>query len=195
MGKSPDTLTVPDGKKNRNPENISFLSLIHEDFSTHGRDWASQGFWALFWHRFGNLRMSVRQKIIRVPLTIIYRVMFKLSEIIGGISIPYSIPVGRRVKIEHFGGIVISARGIGDDVTIRQNTTLGIVRTADVKERPLIGSGVDIGVGAVILGAIDVGDGAVIGANAVVLRSVPAGALAVGVPARIIERGPSGGGT
>ena len=139
--------------------------------------------------------MSAKPRLIRVPLTILYRTMFKLSEVIGGISIPYSIPVGRRVKIEHFGGIIISARGIGDDVTIRQNTTLGIARTADVKERPLIGSGVDIGVGAVILGAIDIGDGAIIGANAVVLRDVPPRALAVGVPARIIARGASSGGT
>lgn len=184
----PSRLSVPDGRVDRNPPSVSFWSLVAEDFTTHGRQWASQGFWALFWHRFGNARMGIRPRWLRPAFTIIYLIMFKLSEIIGGISLPYSIPVGRRVKIEHFGGIIISARGIGDDVIIRQNTTLGIARTAATRERPLIGSGVDIGVGAVILGAVNVGDGAVIGANAVVLRDVPAGGLAVGIPARIIRR-------
>ena len=56
---------------------------------------------------------------------------------------------------------------------------------------PVIGNGVDIGAGAKILGPVHIGAGAVIGANAVVLCDVPAGALAVGIPARIKCRLPA----
>ncbi|MEO1686276.1 MAG: transferase [Pseudomonadota bacterium] len=181
-------LLPPDGTRNANPPGLGFWALVAEDYRTHGRDWSAQGFWALFWHRFGNWRMGLRQPF-RAPMTLVYRTMYKACQIFGGIELPYSVPVGRRVKIEHFGGIVISARGIGDDVILRQNTTLGIVRTDEPLGRPLIGDRVDIGVGAVILGPVTVGEGAVIGANAVVLRDVPVGALAVGVPARVVERG------
>ena len=184
---------LPDGSRNANPAGVPFWTLVAEDYATHGRDWASQGFWAMFWHRFGNWRMGLRQPF-RAPMTLVYRVMFKACEIFGGIMLPYSVPIGRRVRIEHFGGIVISARSIGDDVILRQNTTMGVARTDDLTGWPVIGSRVDVGVGAVILGQVTVGDGAVIGANAVVLRDVPPGALAVGVPARVIERGGGKGG-
>ena len=76
---------------------------------------------------------------------------------------------------------------LGDDCRIRQNVTIGI-RAEGETVAPVLGDGVDLGAGAVLLGGITVGDGAVVGANAVVLSDVPAGALAVGVPARIIER-------
>jgi serine O-acetyltransferase len=45
-----------------------------------------------------------------------------------------------------------------------------------------------IGAGAVIVGAVTIGDGARIGSNAVVLCDVPAGATAVGAPARVFQR-------
>ncbi|MDF2233226.1 serine acetyltransferase [Albimonas sp. CAU 1670] len=108
----------------------------------------------------------------------------QLAQVIGGIELPYSIPLGRRVKFEHFGGIVISARRIGDDVMLRQNTTLGIADLDDLNARPTLGNRVQVGVGAVIIGDVTVGDDAVIGANAVVARDVPPGDVAVGVPAR-----------
>jgi serine O-acetyltransferase len=67
--------------------------------------------------------------------------------------------------------------------------TIGLKRTQE-RGSPVIGNHVDIGAGAKILGAIHIGDHAVIGANAVVLKDVPAGALAVGVPAQIKLRNP-----
>jgi serine O-acetyltransferase len=173
----------PDGARNANPAGMTFGALVAEDFATHGRKFFAQGFWAVFWHRFGNWRMSVRPKLLRMPLTVIYRVMAKVTEMLCGVEIPYSIPLGRRVKIEHFGGIIISARAIGDDVIIRQNTTMGIAALDDLNARLTIGNRVQIGVGAVILGDITVGDDVVIGANAVVIRSVPPGHSAMGVPA------------
>lgn len=176
------------GRANLNPEGIGFGALVAEDFRTHGRQPFSQGFWALFWHRFGNWRMSVRAKILRAPLTALYQVGRVATEMLCGIMLPYTVIVGRRVRIEHFGGMILIARAIGDDVIIRQNTTFGIARTEGLGAWPVIGDGVDIGAGAVLLGAVKVGRGAKIGANAVVLKDVPPGAVAVGVPARVISK-------
>jgi len=174
------------GDYNANPADISFSALVAEDYATHGRDPLSQGFWALFWHRFGNWRMQVRPRPLRLPLTVIYRLGAKLTEWVGGIFLPYTVRVGRRVRIDHFGGMILVAHSIGDDVVIRQNTTFGIARVSALQDRPRIGNRVDIGAGAVLIGAITIGDGAVIGANAVVTSDVPPGAVMVGVPARQI---------
>jgi len=183
----PDGVKVNDGSTNRNPSEISFFDLIREDFETHERDFFSQGFWALFWHRFGNLRMGVKTRALRVPLSLTYRVMAKLVEWMGGIFMPYTVLVGRRVKLEHFGGMILVADKIGDDVTIRQNTTFGITSVEAPYARPTIGDGVDIGAGVVIIGDITVGDDVVIGANAVVNKSIPAGVTVGGIPARIVH--------
>jgi serine O-acetyltransferase len=90
------------------------------------------------------------------------------------------------VVIEHQGCIVIHGNcEIGDDCIIRQGVTLGNRNLDRPFDAPRLGRRVNVGAGAKILGAVDVGDGAAIGANAVVLEDVPAGDLAVGVPARI----------
>lgn len=176
-----------DGSRNMNPEGIGFWALIAEDFRTHDSDPFAQGFWALFWHRFGNWRMSVQSRVLRVPLTLIYRVMTKFGEWVGGIFLPYTVIVGRRVKLEHFGGMILVADRIGDDVVIRQNTTFGIATTGELQSRPTIGNRVDIGTGAVLIGSIEIGDDTVIGANAVVSKSLPAAVVAAGIPARVLR--------
>jgi serine O-acetyltransferase len=174
------------GDRNGNPADLPFWSLVAEDYVTHGRDLWSQGFWALFWHRFGNCRMQVRPRLLRLPFSLLYRVGAKLTEWVGGIFLPYTVRVGRRVRLDHFGGMILVAQSIGDDVVIRQNTTFGIARVSALQDRPRIGNRVDIGAGAVLIGAITIGDGAVIGANAVVTSDVPPGAIMAGVPARQI---------
>jgi serine O-acetyltransferase len=182
-----------DGRTNCNPKGIGFRALVAEDFRTHNSDWFSQGFWALFWHRFGNWRMGVRPKLLRAPLSLLYRVMAKQCEWVCGIMLPYTVRVGRRVRLDHFGGMILVAQTIGDDVIIRQNTTFGIANLQALTARPVIGNGVEIGAGAVIVGGIHIGDGAIIGANAVVTRSVPARAVMGGVPARLLRMRDAGG--
>lgn len=161
------------GSKNMNPKALSFWKLIKEDFATHESDLFSQGFWAVFNHRFGNWRMSVKFKLLRFPLTILYKIQLKVVQMLCGIKLDYTVKLGRRVKIEHFGGIIMGARYIGDDVTIRQNTTLGIKDLSNLQGKPIIEQGVNIGTGAVIVGDIRVGRYSVIGPNAVVDQDIP----------------------
>jgi serine O-acetyltransferase len=175
------------GKRNMNPADIGFWSLVAEDFRTNNKSFFSQGFWVLFWHRFGNWRMSVRGRIFRAPLTLVYLSMTKLGEWLAGIYLPYTVTVGRRVKLEHFGGMILVADSIGDDVIIRQNTTFGIASVDELEAWPSIGNRVDIGAGVVVVGKIHIGEGAIIGANSVVVRDVPSEAVVAGNPARVIR--------
>jgi serine O-acetyltransferase len=164
-------------------------ALIAEDYRSHGRDWTRPGFRALFWHRFGNWRMGVRPKPLRAPLSLIYHWGFRHCRNVYGIEIPYPATVGRGVIVEHQGGIVVhGASVIGDGSIIRQNCTLGLRSLDRLDEAPVIGKRVNIGAGAVIMGRVTIGDDAAIGANAVVMQDVPAGSLAVGVPAVVKVR-------
>lgn len=165
------------------------IEQVKEDWDENGRDWTRPGFRALAVHRFGNWRMSVEQKLLRAPLSVLYRMGERHCRNVYGIELPYSAKVGRRVKIEHQGGIVVHGDSvIGDECTIRQGVTLGMKNTDKAFDAPTLERGVDVGCGAVILGAIVVGEGASVGANAVVVKDVEAGAIAVGVPARVIGR-------
>lgn len=163
---------------------------LREDWQTYERDISRQGFWVMCVFRFGQWRYTIRQPWLRKPFSFIYRVLRTLVQVMTGIELHCETRVGRRLLIEHFGGIIISGDAvIGDDVVIRQGVTIGL-RTTGRRGAPVIGNRVDIGAGAKLLGPIRVGDDAVIGANAVVLCDVPDGALAVGVPAVIKPRKP-----
>jgi serine O-acetyltransferase len=175
------------GDRNLNPSGIGFLSLLCEDLRTHDNHFCEQGFWAIAVHRFGNWRMDLPRPI-RVPMTILYRFLYKWVEWTCGISLPYTVGLGRRVRIWHHGGMILHARSIGDDVTIRHNTTFGLVSPDRPLEIPTIENQVDIGCGVCVLGNVTIGRGSRIGANAVVLSDIPAGSTAVGVPARVITR-------
>ena len=139
-------------------------------------------------YRFGRWRYGVSSRLCRAPLSLIYKILKILSQILTGIDLPCEVTIGRRFKIEHFGGIIISGDTLfGDDVILRNGVTIGLRRTG-VPGAPIIGNRVDIGAGAKILGAITIGDDVAIGANAVVLEDVPSNFIAVGVPARAIRR-------
>ncbi len=107
-----------------------------------------------------------------------------------GIEIHPGATIGRRVFIDHGFGVVIGETAeVGDDCTIYQGVTLGGTSLAKGKKRhPTLARGAIIGAGAKVLGSFTVGEGAKVGSNAVVVKEVPAGATAVGNPARIIEK-------
>lgn len=164
------------------------FSHVREDWATYERDPWRQGMWVMLVYRFGRWRYRVRPALLRKLLSLVYKLLKIFSQILTGIELPCETRIGRRLKIEHFGGIIISGDAVlGDDVVVRNGVTIGLRRTGQ-RGSPVIGNRVDIGAGAKLLGSITIGDDAVIGANAVVLCDVPAGALAVGIPARIILR-------
>ena len=162
----------------------TLFALIREDLTTQREGIFAQGFWALLFYRIAHRRMASRYRIVRIPWRALNIVLQIVSEMFFGISLPESTAVGRRVRIEHFGGIVIhGCARIGDGCVIRQGVTIGNKGSSDPLGAPILGQNVDVGAGAKILGRIVIGDGAVIGANAVVIRDVPANCMAVGVPA------------
>ena len=117
------------------------------------------------------------------------RFLSHVGRFLTGIEIHPGASIGRRVFIDHGMGIVIGEMAeIHDDCTIYQGVTLGgtsLVRGA--KRHPTLERGVIVGANACVLGGFTVGEGARIGSGAVVTKPVPAGATAVGNPARVIE--------
>jgi serine O-acetyltransferase len=162
---------------------------IREDWLAHGSDWTRPGFRAVAIHRFGNYRMRIKSKIVRAPLSLLYRALYRRARNVWGIELPYEAKIGRRVVFEHQHGIVVHGNvEIGDDCIIRQGVTIGNRTLEGRFDAPKLGKRVNVGAGAKILGAVTIGDDAAIGANAVVLSDVPDGALVVGIPARLASR-------
>lgn len=108
---------------------------------------------------------------------------------IWGVATGADIPLNSRIAggllLPHPNGIVVHPESeIGPNCLLFQQVTLGTVQGSDAV--PRLGGNVVVGAGAKLLGGIVIGDHALIGANAVVLRDVPPGATAVGIPARIV---------
>jgi len=169
------------------PSNLrELVEYWAEDLRAHGGDLTRPGFRALAVHRFGNYRMHVKRPL-RAGLTLIYRFLHQYVRNHYGVEVPFSAQIGRRVVIEHQGGIVIHGDSIvGDECVIRQGVTLGNRHLDAPFDAPVLGKRVNLGAGAKLLGRIHIGDNASIGANAVVLQDIPANATAIGIPARVI---------
>jgi serine O-acetyltransferase len=164
------------------------IHSIQEDLTTYQGDWSAQGFWALAVCRFGAWRYTVSFGPFRKLFSFLYKFAFKLVQILTGIELPCEAQIGRGVRIDHFGGIIVSGYAvIGDGCILRQGVTIGLRHIDDVAA-PRLGNYVNVGAGAKILGRVVIGNHVDIGANAVVINDVPSDACAVGVPARIIPK-------
>lgn len=164
------------------------FSNIRSDLHAHNGDWAAQGFWAMCVYRFGRWRYTIRIGLIRKPFSLLYKISFKLIQILTGIEVHCEAEIGRGFVIDHSGGIVISGYArLGENCRVRSGVVIGLARVDDPCA-PVIGNNVDIGTGAKVLGRITVGDNVLIGANAVVVRDVPADSIAIGVPAVVRPR-------
>ena len=122
-----------------------------------------------------------------IPYLIMYRV---LIEWILCIELPWNLRVGSGLHLYHGQALVVNDRAIlGRNCVLRHSTTIGVAETSlDYSGRaPVVGNDVDIGSNVVILGDVSVGDGVVIGAGSVVVKSVEAGAVVLGNPARVIR--------
>ena len=145
------------------------------------------GFHALQLHRFSHV-------LWRAKLRWLARFSSHVARFLTGIEIHPGASIGRRVFIDHGMGVVVGETAeIGDGCTLYHGVTLGGVSWNKGKRHPTLGRDVVVGAGAKILGPFIVGDGAKVGSNSVVVKAVPAGATVVGIPARIVEAGPSHG--
>ncbi len=120
------------------------------------------------------------------------RFFWRLNCFLTSCDIHIEARIGEGLNLPHPCGVVIGRATIGKNVTILQHVTLGSADFSklgkDYDEMPKIGDKVTIYAGAVVIGGVNIGNGAQIGANAVVNISVPDGGIAVGIPAKIIQR-------
>jgi serine O-acetyltransferase len=140
------------------------------------------GIHAILFHRLAN-------PLWRMGLTTAARFVSHIARVLTGIEIHPAARIGHRVFIDHGFGVVIGETAeVGNDCTIYQGVTLGGVSLGrGTKRHPTLEAGVVVGAGAKVLGSFTVGAGARIGSNSVVTKTVPPGATAVGIPARIIS--------
>ena len=125
---------------------------IREDWQTYQHDITRQGLWVMWVYRFGRWRYTIKIKWIRMPFSLLYKVLYLIIQIMTGIELPCEVKIGRRFTIEHFGDIIVSGdAAFGDDVIIRNGVTVGLRHTG-IRGSPTIGNRVDIGAGAKLLG-------------------------------------------
>lgn len=165
---------------------------LREDIrAVFDRDPAARSFWevltcypgihALIMHRVAHWLWGHRLRWLA-------RFMAHLARFFTGIEIHPGATIGRRFFIDHGMGVVIGETAeIRDDVTIYHGVTLGGTSWNKGKRHPTLEDGVVIGAGAKVLGPITISAGAKVGSNAVVTKPIPAGATAVGNPARVLD--------
>ncbi|OGA34250.1 MAG: serine O-acetyltransferase [Betaproteobacteria bacterium RIFCSPLOWO2_12_61_14] len=168
-----------------------FRHLREDIASIFDRDPAARNAWevitcypgvhALVIHRLAHWLWTARLRWLA-------RMLSQIGRFITGIEIHPGAVIGRRFFIDHGMGVVIGETAeIGDDCTLYHGVTLGGTTWNKGKRHPTLERGVVIGAGAKVLGPIVIGEGAKIGSNAVVVKNVPAGAVATGIPARILQ--------
>ena len=149
----------------------------------------TQGAWAMIVYRTRRwFESECKSKILKKIFSPIGIFLSMLVQIFAGIDISSSIDIGPGLYIGHFGNIFLGGYAkIGKMCNISQECTVGIAGRGDSMGWPEIGNFVYIAPGAKIIGKIKIGDYVAIGANAVVTKSLPDYAVAVGIPAKVIS--------
>ncbi len=159
-----------DGAIERDPAATSRLEVVL----------TSPGLHAIWGHRAAHALWSLPGG--RLPA----RLLAQGVRFATGVEIHPAARIGRRFFIDHGMGVVIGETAeVGDDVMLYHGVTLGGRSLARVKRHPTIGNRVTIGTGARVLGPVEVGDDVQIGANSVVVKDIPSGAVATGIPAQV----------
>jgi serine O-acetyltransferase len=144
-----------------------------------------QSIWAIAIYRFGRWNDARKHGLTWWMCDRFYWFIFRIVETLTGVSFTKGVEIGPGLRVWHFGCVFVHdwAR-IGARCTLHQGVTIG--NRYPGGPAPVIGDDVEFGAYAQVLGGVRVGNGAKIGAMSVVLQDVPAGATAVGIPARII---------
>lgn len=180
-------------KKNINSSSIrKIFSLMYGDLkAAKNADPAARNFLevaliypgvhAVWSHRIANFLWN---KGAKLPA----RILSQLTRSFTGVDIHPGANLGERLFIDHATGVVIGETAVvGKDCVIFHGVTLGGVAMVKGKRHPTLGDRVMVGAGAKVLGPITIGDDCKIGANAVVTKTLPAGKVAVGVPAKCLD--------
>lgn len=163
-----------------------FVNVYRNDPAIHSKMefiFNYPGVWAIAWYR-------IAHRMHRGGFKRLARMTMGINQFFTNIDIHPAARIGRRVFIDHGIGVVIGETCIiEDDVVIYQGVTLGGVSLTEGKRHPTVRRGAVIGAGSKILGNIVIGEEAKVGANSVVVREVPDGSTAIGIPAHVIEKG------
>lgn len=160
-----------------NPRDIKNVFLIFE-----------QGIWAVTAYRFNRMLFNVQIPLVKTLLRIIAFFIFKIMEILTGISLPPATKIGKGLYVGHFGYCIVHQDAIlGENCSLGPGVVIG-ARGVGKKGVPRLGNNVYVGTGAKIIGEVIIGDNVRIGANAVVLENVPNNSTVVGVPGKIISK-------
>lgn len=162
-------------------------TLMREDFGLYGFSWTKPGLRALLVYRINAWRLTLRRRVLRLPLTAVGELAFRFVRNHYGIELPPTATIGRRLMIYHNGGIVVHRYAvIGHDCVMVHGATIGAADGVTRDGGPRLGNGVKLGTDAKVIGPVTIGDGATVGPNAVVMTDLPAGAVAFAPSARVI---------
>ncbi|MFZ0173857.1 MAG: serine acetyltransferase [Acidimicrobiales bacterium] len=154
---------------------LEVFQTTEGEHSLHSLLYAFEEFRGVFYYRLsrGNATGALIGRLLRP----IWRPVASLN-----LATP---EIGPGLFVAHGHSTTLAAERIGANCYVHQGVTIGWDYRSE--RAPIIEDDVFIGAGAVIVGAVTIGRGARIGSNAVVLCDVPAGATAVGVPARVFQ--------
>lgn len=153
------------------------------------------GFWKTYW-RYEGFRFTVwlricqetrKKKITKYTIFPIAKLVYKHYKYKFGYDIPYDREIGPGLLIFHIGGIVFSPKSCGRNITISQNTTVGMTVHEGIKEFPILGDNVYLAPGSAVIGGVKVGNNVAIGTNAVLTKSAPDNSVIVGIPGKVIS--------
>lgn len=159
---------------------------------------AKKGLFSFFrsYHQYEGFKFTVwlricqatrRHKVTKYTVFILARTMYKHYKYKFGYDIPYDRDIGPGLMIFHIGGIVFSPEKCGKNITISQNTTVGMTSHNGVKAFPVLGDNVYLAPGCAVIGGITVGNNVVVGTNCVLTKSTEDGSVVVGIPGRVIS--------
>lgn len=173
------------------PAKLGLWNLIRSDYDRWFGSFSFKKFILLVLFQPGfqlTISLRLQRVLIKLPLVggIISRILWYISSVMTSSEVSRYAKFGRSLYIPHPQGIVVGEGVVvGDNVTVYQRVTLGVASFKN-PAYPKIGDDCVLSSGCAVLGDITLGHGVTVGANAVVLKNIPGGKLAVGVPARII---------
>lgn len=163
------------------------MSYLFQDWHANRRNFKGQLVMLMF-RLVSLINRSMVAKVVFFPYLVLY---CYAVEWVWGIEIPRKTKIGKGLSLYHGQALVLNQGVIlGDNCTLRNSVTIGHKKLTDgtFSRCPRLGNHVDVGANVVIIGDIEIGDNVVIGAGSVVTKSIPANSVAVGNPARILDK-------